>query len=177
MDLEHTIALLQRGPRVFDGLLRDLPDALTSCAEGVGAWTPVDVVRHLVYTERHDWMPRIRMILECGESQTFAPLDRTASVSGSEASLDEMLDDFARLRADNMDALRKFRFTPEQLGLRGRHPAFGPVTLSQLLSTWAAHDMTHLHQLSRILAHPWRDAVGPWSAYLGVLQCSGHSAP
>jgi hypothetical protein len=177
MDLQHTIALLERGPRVFDGLLRGLPDALTKCAEGAGAWTPVDVVRHLVYTERHDWMPRIRMILESGESQTFAPLDRTASVSGSEAALEEVLDEFARLRAENMAALRAFDFGGKQLALRGRHPVFGPVTLSQLIATWAAHDMTHLHQLSRILAHQYREAVGPWSAFLGVLQCSGHSAP
>jgi hypothetical protein len=177
MDLEQTIALLQRGPRVFDALVRGLPDGLTSCVEDIGAWTPVDVVRHLVYTERNDWMPRIRMIVEAGESRTFAPLDRAASIGGSEASLDRLLDDFAGLRAENLAALRAFQFGGEQLALRGRHPAFGPVTLSQLIATWAAHDMTHLHQLSRILAHQYREAVGPWSAYLGVLQCSGHSAP
>ena len=176
MDVEQTLALLERGPGVFDALLRRLPDALTSCAEGVDTWTPVDVMRHLVYTERHDWMPRVRMIIESGESQTFARLDRAASVVGSEASLGQLLDDFARLRAENVAALRGFQFTPDQLVLRGRHPAFGPVTLSQLIATWAAHDMTHLHQLSRILARHYRDEVGPWSAYLGVLQCSGHSA-
>ena len=176
MDLEQTFALLERGPRVFDALLRGLPETSSSSSEGVGAWTPVDVVRHLVYTERHDWMPRIRIILESGESETFAPLDRAASVSGSGGALGQLLDDFARLRAENMAALREMSLTPEQLALRGRHPAFGPVTLSQLIATWPAHDMTHLHQLSRILAHPYREDVGPWSAYLGVLQCSGHSA-
>ena len=177
MDLEQTIALLERGPRVCDALLRGLPEAFTSGSEGVGAWTPVDVVRHLVYTERHDWMPRIRMILESGESQTFAPLNRAASVGGSEDSLGQLLDEFARLRAENMAALRGLKLTNEQLALRGRHPAFGAVTLSQLIATWPAHDMTHLHQLSRVLAHQYRESVGPWSAYLGVLQCSGHSAP
>jgi hypothetical protein len=41
-----------------------------------------------------------------------------------------------------------------------------------LLSTWAVHDLTHLHQVSRIMAHQYRDAVGPWSEYLGVLKCA-----
>jgi hypothetical protein len=176
MDLAQTIALLERGPGVFDALLRGLPEALTSCAEGVGTWTPIDVVRHLVYTEDHDWLPRIRMILDFGESQVFAPLDRAASIQAG-GSLGELLDEFARLRAENVAELRKWNFTPEQLELRGRHPAFGAVTLSQLIATWPTHDITHLHQLTRILAHEYRDAVGPWSAYLGVLQCSGHSAP
>jgi hypothetical protein len=66
---------------------------------------------------------------------------------------------------------------PEQLELRGRHPSLGAVTLSQLLAAWAAHDMTHLHQVSRIMAHQYREAVGPFAAFLGVLKCEGRSAP
>jgi hypothetical protein len=50
------------------------------------------------------------------------------------------------------------------------------VSLSQLLATWVVHDLTHLHQLSRVMAHQYQEAVGPWSAFLGVLKCSGHSA-
>ena len=66
--------------------------------------------------------------------------------------------------------------TPEDLTRRGRHPAFGPVTLSQLLAAWPVHDLTHLHQISRVMARQYREAAGPWSAYLGVLHCDGHSA-
>jgi hypothetical protein len=43
-----------------------------------------------------------------------------------------------------------------------------------LLSTWAAHDLTHLHQISRIMAHQYRADVGPFAAFLGVLKCNGH---
>jgi len=52
----------------------------------------------------------------------------------------------------------------------------GSVTLSELLATWPVHDMTHVHQIARILAHQYRSSVGPWQQYLGVLQCTGHSA-
>ena len=88
----------------------------------------------------------------------------------------ELLDEFARLRRQNLDEVRSWRLGPEDLAKRGRHPGLGPVTLSQLLATWAAHDLTHLHQISRIMAHQYRELVGPWSVYLGVMQCAGHSA-
>jgi len=87
------------------------------------------------------------------------------------------LDDFARLRNENLAALQALNLQQEDLTQRGRHQALGVVTLSELLATWAVHDLTHVHQLSRVMAHQYRGAVGPWSAYLGVLQCTGHSAP
>jgi hypothetical protein len=88
-----------------------------------------------------------------------------------------LLDEFARLRAESLGDLRALKLRQDDLELRGRHPALGVVTLSQLLATWAAHDLTHLHQLSRVMAHQYREAVGPWSQYLGVMQCAGHSSP
>jgi DinB family protein len=86
-----------------------------------------------------------------------------------------LLDELARLRATNLDRLRAFNLQPSDLDRRGRHPAFGSVTLSQLLATWAAHDLTHLHQISRTMAYQYGEAVGPWTAYLGVMHCTGHS--
>lgn len=106
----------------------------------------------------------------------FEPFDRLGHVTESRGkSLDELLDEFAQLRADNLNELRAMTLKPEDLERRGMHPALGAVTLSQLLSTWAAHDLSHLHQLSRVMAHQYRDTGGPWSAYLGVMQCAGHS--
>jgi DinB family protein len=175
--LRTTIALLTRTPAALDALLRDLPDAWTMRNEGEGTWSVFDVIGHLIHGERTDWMPRARMILQSGESQAFEPFDRTGHARDSAGkSLGQLLDDFARLRAENLRDLRALNLRPEDLARRGRHPALGVVTLSQLLSTWAAHDLTHVHQISRVMAHQYRDSVGPWSAYLGVLQCAGHSA-
>ncbi len=175
--LEHTIALLERFPATLNALLRDLPDAWTAANEGAGTWTPYDVVGHLVQGERTDWLPRTRRILEHGTARAFEPYDREAQFRESAGkSLSQLLDDFARLRAENLAALRALALDAAQLERRGLHPALGEVTLGQLLATWAAHDLTHLHQLARVLAHQYREAVGPWSAYLGVLHCAGHSA-
>ncbi|HZP48845.1 MAG TPA: DinB family protein [Vicinamibacterales bacterium] len=175
-DLTHTIALLARTPRALDALLRDLPDAWTQANEGGDTWTPFDIVGHLIDGERHDWIPRVRMILEFGETRTFEPFVRGGHVRETAGkTLPQLLDEFARTRAASLDQLRGFDLQPSDLERRGTHPSFGPVTLSQLIATWAGHDLTHLHQLSRTMACQYRDAVGPWTAYLGVMHCNAHS--
>lgn len=178
MTLDHTLALLRRTPAVLDALLRDLPDEWTLANEGRDTWTATDIVGHLIHGERTDWMPRVKTILEHGETRTFEPFDRLAQERESRPrSLGEWLDEFAALRSANLSALGALHLEPSDLERAGRHPTFGTVTLSQLLATWATHDLTHLHQISRVMAHQYRDAVGPWSAFLGVLHCDGHSAP
>lgn len=177
-NFEHTIALLTRTPAALDALLRHLPEAWTSRNEGAGTWSPFDVVGHLIHGERTDWIPRARIILQFGETRTFEPFDRRAQERESQGkSLGQLLDEFARLRSENLDELRVLNLRPQDFERRGRHPALGVVTLSELLAAWVAHDLTHLHQISRIMAHQYRAAVGPWNAYLGVLQCAGHSSP
>ena len=174
-NLSHTTALLTCTPATLDALLRGNPFAHNN--EGENTWTPFDVVAHLIHCEHTDWLPRAKTILEFGETQSFAPFDRQGNIKESQGkSLDQLLDEFAHVRSESLDKLRALNLSPEDLNRRGRHPAFGPVTLSQLLATWATHDLTHLHQISRTLAHQYRDPVGPWIAYLGVLQCTGHSS-
>jgi hypothetical protein len=176
-NLTETIALLARTPATLDALLRGLPDTWIRSNEGKDSWSPYDIVGHLIAGERNDWMPRARIILESGEARPFDRFDRLAQQRESQGkSLDQLLDEFARLRKENLIALKALNLQPSDLSRRGTHPALGTVTLSQLLATWAVHDLTHLHQLSRVMAHQYRDAVGPWGIYLGVLQCAGHSA-
>jgi hypothetical protein len=175
--LQQTIALLARTPATLDTFLRELPDSFTHQNEGGDTWSAYDVVGHIVYAERTDWMPRVKMILEFGETRAFEKFDRLGQVKESRGkSLTQLLDEFVHVRAENLNELRALNLRKEDLNRRGQHPSLGVVTLSQLLATWAAHDLTHLHQLSRIMAHQYREAVGPWSAYLGVLQCAGHSS-
>ncbi|MFY9584667.1 MAG: DinB family protein [Candidatus Acidiferrales bacterium] len=177
-NLQHTISLLTRTPASLNALLRDLPETWTFQNEGENTWSAFDVVAHLIHGERTDWMPRARIVLQFGETQTFESFDRWGHVRESQGkSLGQLLDEFAHLRSENLGELRALNLRQEDLELRGRHPALGVVTLSELLATWAAHDLTHLHQISRVMAHQYREAVGPWSGYLGVLQCAGHSSP
>ena len=176
-DFHQTISLLSRTPVTLNALLRDLPESWTFRNEGENTWTPFDVVGHLIHAERTDWTQRVQTILQFGESQAFAPFDRSGHAREIEGkSLAQLLDEFARIRAENHDKLRALHLTPEDLKRRGKHPSLGPVTMSNLLATWAAHDLTHLHQISRTMAYQYKDAVGPWGRYLGVMQCQGHSS-
>lgn len=176
-NLQDTISLLTRTPTALNVFLRDLPETWTLRNEGENTWSAFDIVGHLIHGERTDWMPRVRMILQFGESRAFEPFDRWGQEHESRGkSLAQLLDEFAGLRSENLDELRGLNLREEDLERRGRHPALGVVTLSELLATWAAHDLTHLHQISRVMAHQYREAVGPWSKYLGVLQCAGHSS-
>lgn len=176
-NLAHSMALLGRTPRTLDALLRELPEEWTLHNEGENTWTVFDVVGHLIYGEGTDWLPRAKIILQFGESKPFDPFDRAGHIAESRGkTLPQLLDDFARARAQTLSELRAMDLKPEQLQLRGRHPSLGVVTLSQLLATWGVHDLTHLHQISRIMAYQDREAVGPWSAYMGVLHCAGHSS-
>jgi len=175
--LAEATAFLTRTPATLNALLRGLPDIWAYSNEGKDTWSAFDIVGHLIVADRTDWMPRVRTILEHGEARPFDPFDRFAQKKESEdKSLEQLLDEFARLRSESLAALQALNLQSADLARRGKHPALGSVTLSELLATWAVHDLTHLHQLSRVMAYQYREAVGPWSAFLGVLKCSGHSA-
>ncbi len=175
-DLRETMALLARTPKMLDAWLRDLPEGWTQNNEGEGSWTAYGVVGHLCHGERTDWMPRVRRILEHGDSVPFDKFDRTAQDRESKGkSMGQLLDEFQELRAENLRQLSTLKLKPEDMARKGMHQALGSVTMGNLLATWAAHDLTHVHQISRIMASQYREAVGPWTKFLGVMRCSGHS--
>jgi hypothetical protein len=176
-DLQETTALLSRTPAALDALLRHLPDTWTMRNEGEGTWSAYDIVGHLIHCEIADWMPRARRILADGESKAFDPFDRWGHVHLAHGrTLPQLLDDFAQRRAANLEELRSWKLCAADLEKCGRHPALGPVSLSELLATWAAHDLNHLHQMARVMAHQVRREAGPFRAYLGVMQCNAHGS-
>jgi DinB superfamily len=167
-EVERTVALISRTPSALNALLRGLPDEWTLHNEGAGTWNVPEVIGHLIEGDRANWIPRIRIIVEFGESRPFEPFDRTPL----EGSLAELLDRFAELRGESVAALRDFDLQPEDMAKTGIHPVYGRVTMRQLISTWAVHDLTHLNQISRVMARQSLEAVGPWVEYLGVLRRS-----
>jgi DinB superfamily len=176
-DLEMTIALLEKTPAALNALLRGLPDAWTRRNEGEKTWSAFDVVGHLVHCEHEDWMPRIHTILEHGDTQLFPAFDRWGHVKAVEGkSMPQLLDEFLQLRAERLAELRELRLTEADFARSGRHPGLGVVTLGELLATWAAHDLNHLHQTSRVMAHQYRELVGPFRQYLGVMLCEAHGS-
>ncbi|HUS19482.1 MAG TPA: DinB family protein [Terriglobales bacterium] len=170
-NLEEAISVLERTPKVLEVWLRGLPPGWTTQNEGGQTWSPYDVVGHLIHGETSDWIPRIQRILQHGESVPFDKFDREAQFRESKGkTLEQLLGEFAELRAKNLEDLRSLKL---DLAAKGKHQALGTVTMENLLATWVAHDLTHVSQISRVMAHQYRDAVGPWVEFLGVLK-SGH---
>jgi hypothetical protein len=172
--MEEAVAILARTPATVDALLRNLPDGWIAAHEGGTTWSPFDVLGHLIHGERTDWLPRARIILDHGEARTFDTFDRLAQFAEREPrTLASLLDEFAALRQAGLRELAALRLTGTDLDRRGRHPQLGVVTLRQLLATWVAHDLDHVVQISRVLARQYSDEVGPWRAYLRVINEGG----
>jgi DinB superfamily len=168
--VSESIAVLERTPGVMAALLDGLPEAWTETRESEASFSPRDVVGHLIHGEDTDWIPRLCLILDKGDSQPFVPFDRFGfrdRIAGR--SLSDLLAEFARKRADNVGALQALHLEEADLARPGRHPELGAVTLRQLLATWVAHDLNHVGQAVRVMARRHTEAVGPWRAYLKIL--------
>lgn len=163
---------LRRTPEALRALLADLPDAWLHAREAPDAWSPYQVCGHLLHVEECDWIDRTRVILEHGTTQAFEPVDREAGFAKFAGwPVADLLDRFATARHANLDELQVL-VAPTDLDQQGIHPDFGVVTLAQLLATWVVHDFNHLHQIVKTMAKQYRDAVGPWRAFLPVLDVS-----
>jgi hypothetical protein len=171
IDLKEAREVLERTPGTVRALLAGLGEAWVTADEGPDTFSPRDVLGHLILGEETDWMPRILIILEHGEARPFDPFDRFGFRAWDPATpLAALLDRFARLRGENLERLDCLGITPDHLARTGAHPALGTVTLGQLLATWAVHDLNHVGQMVRVMARRYDAAVGPWHAYLGILQ-------
>jgi hypothetical protein len=168
--LDKGLLVLERTPQTLRAMLSGLPSEWIDATEGPETWSPYVIVGHLIHGERTDWIPRAEIILVQGEQRTFTPFDRFAQFKESEGkSLADLLDEFHAIRKANIAILESWHLTDAHMSLEGQHPEFGNVTLSQLLATWVAHDLGHIAQAARVMAKQYRGAVGPWRAYLPVM--------
>ena len=172
--MDEAVGMLRRTPGVLRALLAGVPDSWARANEGPETWSPYDVVGHLIHGERAAWVPRAEHILAHGAAVPFAPFDREAMFLASRGkSMDDLLDMFTRERADSLERLAGLRLGEADLERQGTHPAYGSVTMRQLLATWVVHDLAHLAQITRVLARQYGDVVGPWAGYLPILKPRG----
>lgn len=175
-ELRPATELLARTPGTLRALLHNISPELARGTEGPDTFSPFDNIGHLIDGEETDWMPRARIILAQGTSRRFEPYDRFRHrARNAKRTLDSLLDEFARLRAENLRVLESWQLTDAQLDLPGEHPSLGAVTLRQLLAAWVVHDLGHIAQIARVLAKQYRAAVGPWVPFLPVL--TDHEKP
>lgn len=170
-DMNKSLQILERTPPVVEVLLNGLDEQWIVNNEGGNTWSPYDVVGHLVIAEKTNWIPRIKAITDTDSNKKFPPFDRFGMFEDSKGkSLDDLIEEFKRLRKQNILQLKSIVTNETLLDKTGIHPEFGSVTLRQLLSTWVVHDFTHLSQIIRVMAKQYKEAIGPWAAYLSVIK-------
>ncbi|MDN7246466.1 DinB family protein [Planococcus shenhongbingii] len=169
--LQEAIEILERTPDTLICFLSGLSNEWLLANEGAGTWNAEEVVGHLIEAEKTNWLLRVETILQKGENELFPPFDRFAhSKNQSSNSIEEKLHEFKTIRMQNIEKLKEIIDSGTPFELTGMHPEFGPVKLRELLSTWVVHDMTHISQIVRVMAERYREDVGPWANYLGVLK-------
>ena len=169
-DLEKSLEILERTPAVIRVLLSNLSKEWAINNEGPETFSPYDVLGHLIHGEKTDWTERIKMILEYGNAKTFVPYNRFAMFTESIGkSIPELMDEFEQVRQKNIEWLRSLHLSETDFVKKGKHPTFGDVTLQQLLSTWVVHDLTHLSQITRVMAKQYKEETGPWMQYFRLL--------
>ncbi len=170
-EIGKALEVLERTPTVLESLLGGLSKDWLKHNEGEGTWSPYDVVGHLIHGEKTDWMTRAEIILSDRESKLFEPFDRFAqNKADQDRPIEALLSEFKEQRTANLNTLKKLKVDQEKLTRKGVHPEFGEVTLQELLSTWAVHDLGHICQITRVMAKQYETEVGPWKAYLGILK-------
>ena len=170
VDVTSVISIISRTPAAIRELVSSLDDQWLHAREAPDTWSPHEIIAHLIYGEQTDWIPRMRVILNDAAEKSFAPFDRDGHFAIAQGrTIESLLDQFEQLRIENILILSAEGLTAADLLKEGIHPAFGPVTLRQLLASWVVHDMTHIYQISRIIAKQYEEEVGPWKEYLGIL--------
>ena len=169
-NLNKSIEILERTPQVLQDLLQNLSKDWIHSNEGGESWSVFDIIGHLIHGEKTDWMERTHIILDNSENKTFQSFNRLAQFKNSKGkSLSNLLNEFSELRNKNLVKLKALNLEETQLSMKGIHPELGEVNLKQLLATWVTHDLGHIAQMARVMAKQYQKEVGPWNAYIPIL--------
>lgn len=168
--LDKSYQILERTPAVLKSLLSNLDEGWVMNNEGPDTFSPYDVIGHLIHGEKTDWTARTKMILESGNTKTFVPWDRFAQYEESKGkTLAQLLNEFENIRKENVTWMKSLNLAESDLDKKGMHPKLGEVTLRNLLSTWVVHDLTHIAQITRVMAKQYKEEMGPWPEFFRIL--------
>ena len=167
--IEKALEILQNTPNILDVLLAEISYVWIENNEGENSWSPHNVVAHLVYGEKTHWISRVRTILAGNENQIFKLFNGSTQFSDSKGkSISVLIAEFKLLRNKNVNELKSYNISEQQLLLRATHPEFGKVPLKQLLSAWVVHDLNHIKQITRVMARQYQSEMGPWIKYIKI---------
>ncbi|HEX5154377.1 MAG TPA: DinB family protein [Parafilimonas sp.] len=169
-DIVKSLEILERTPAVLHTLLSGIDNEWVTNNEGPDTFSPYDVIGHLVHGEKTDWTARIKRILEYGTSKSFDSFDRFAMYEESRGkTMQQLLNEFEDIRKQNIIWFKLLDLQQTDYDKKGMHPKLGEVTLRNLLATWVVHDLTHIAQITRVMAKQYKAEIGPWVEFFRIL--------
>jgi hypothetical protein len=156
LSFERAIDILAGTPRVLAAIVSSLPRSAQDQRPSAQAWSPREVLSHLLYAETIMMGPRV---LRASQENNLhlEVLTAPESVPGKPR---QMSNDWADARSANLVWLRKL--TPEQRAHVVHHQRFGEITLETYIAEWAYHDLDHLRQILSVLAADLYPQIGPF---------------
>jgi len=168
--LNSTLQILESTPGVLKAWLTQLNDEWTKNNEGENTWSAKDIVAHLIICEKTNWLVRAKIILSQDSEKILVPIDMSAHFDSSRnTTLNDLIKNFTELREASVKELKSFNLDEDDLQKTAQHPTLGEVKLQQLLSTWTAHDLCHIAQISRVMAKQYKENVGPFIKFLRFI--------
>jgi DinB superfamily len=145
LNFARAIDILAGTPLVLAAIVSNLPRSAQDERPSAGAWSPREVLAHLLHAETTTMGPRVLRASQENNLQYEA-----SAPAPPPADPRQMSNDWADARAANLVWLRKL--TPEQRTHVVNHQRFGEVTVDTYVAEWAYHDLDHLRQILSVLA-------------------------
>lgn len=158
LNFERALDILAGSPPVLSAIVSNLPRSAQDERPAEGAWSPREVLAHLLHSETVTMGPRVRR----ASQENDVHLEQSTPPIPPPGNAREMSNAWADARAENLKWLRQL--TPEQRAHVVHHPRFGEITVDTYVAEWAYHDLDHLRQILAVLATDLYPHIGPFQA-------------
>lgn len=160
MDIANLTAQMASTAEAIRALTQDVSADAASWQPHGDAWSLLDVVKHLVYEEEHDFRAALHLVLHHPQD-ALPPGDPARGVTedGRRQGLERARDAFMTARQESLAWLKGLE-TPDWDA--AYEAPFGQITAGDLLAAWVAHDLLHLRQLIELRYHYLAQQVRPY---------------
>jgi hypothetical protein len=155
LSFERALDILAGTPPVLNAIVSNLPRSAQDERPAQGAWSPREVLGHLLHAETKSMGPRVKRATQ----ENNVPFEE-APPQPPPGNPREMSNAWADARAANLVWLRELN--TDQRAHVVHHPRFGEISVDTYVAEWAYHDLDHLRQILAVLAADLYPHIGPF---------------
>ena len=156
LNFARAVDILAGTPAVLSAIVSNLPRSAADERPAENAWSPREVLAHLLHAETTTLGPRVKR----GAEENHVHFQRSTTPAPAPTDPREMSNAWADARAANLVWLR--HLTAEQRAHIVHHPRYGEITLDTYVAEWAYHDLDHLRQILSVLSSDLYPYIGPF---------------